>query len=141
MIEVSFMDISGFYALAANAIVAFHFTYVMFVVIGELTIILGWIFNWKWIRNMPFRIIHFIATLTVAIQALVKVPCPLTVWEADLRELAGQTAERDITFVARLIRSLIFFDFPDWFFLMLYVGFGAIVLITLILVPPKIKRK
>jgi len=135
------MDISDLYAFVANAIVAFHFTYVMFVVIGELAIILGWIFHWHWIRNLPFRIIHFIATLTVAIQALVKVPCPLTVWEADLRELAGQASERDITFVARLIRSVIFFDFPDWFFLMLYVGFGAIVLITLILVPPKIKKK
>ena len=135
------MDISDLYAFAANAIVAFHFTYVMFVVIGELAIILGWIFHWHWIRNLPFRIIHFIATLTVAIQALVKVPCPLTVWEADLRELAGQASERDIRFVARLIRSVIFFDFPDWFFLMLYVGFGAIVLITLILVPPKIKKK
>ncbi len=135
------MDISDLYAFVANAIVAFHFTYVMFVVIGELAIILGWIFHWHWIRNLPFRIIHFIATLTVAIQALVKVPCPLTVWEADLRELAGQASERDIRFVARLIRSVIFFDFPDWFFLMLYVGFGAIVLITLILVPPKIKKK
>ena len=135
------MNTSDLYAFAANAIVAFHFIYVMFVVIGELTIISGWIFHWQWIRNMTFRVIHFIATLTVAVQALVKVPCPLTVWEADLRELAGQTSERDITFVARLIRAVIFFDFPDWFFLMLYVGFGAIVLITLILVPPKLKRK
>jgi hypothetical protein len=135
------MNISDLYAFAANAIVAFHFIYVMFVVMGELAIILGWIFHWQWIRNLPFRVVHFIATLTVAIQALVKVPCPLTVWEAALRELAGQASDRDITFVARLIRSLIFFNFPDWFFLMLYVGFGAIVLITLILVPPKLKRK
>lgn len=130
-----------FFSLSANILVGIHFLYVMFVILGELAILTGWLLKWKWIRRLPFRITHLLATVTVAVQSLLDLPCPLTVWENQLRAKAGQTAEWEITFIGRLLRSLIFYDFPDWFFMLLYVGFGGIVILTVILVPPRRKRK
>lgn len=136
-----FTDLSGYYTLFADLIVGFHFTYVMFVVLGQIVIILGWIFKWQFVRNPYFRIIHFLSILVVAAQAILNVPCPLTIWEYQLRELGGQTAEWDISFVGRLLRLLIFFRFPAWFFTVLHVGFASVVLITLVLVPPRFKKR
>ncbi|GAG91807.1 unnamed protein product, partial [marine sediment metagenome] len=76
----------------------------------------------------------------VALESLVDVLCPLTEWEYNLRELAGQRVERDISFLGRLLRRIIFYDFPSWAFTLMYVGFGALVILTFILIPPRRKR-
>jgi hypothetical protein len=136
-----FNDLSNHYTLLADLIVGFHFLYVMFVVFGQVVIVLGWIFKWTFIRNPWFRIIHFLSILVVAAQAILAMPCPLTIWEYQLRELGGQTAEWEISFIGRLLRLLIFFDFPAWFFTVLHVGFASVVLLTLVLVPPRFGRK
>jgi hypothetical protein len=135
------IDFSKHYTLFADLIVAFHASYVMFVVFGQVFILLGWIFKWAFIRNPYFRVIHFLSILVVAAQAILKMPCPLTIWEYQLRELAGQNAQWEISFIGRLLRLLIFFDFPPWFFTILHVGFASVVLITLILVPPKFNKR
>jgi hypothetical protein len=129
------------YALLADLIVAFHLAYVAFAVGGELLILIGGIAKWEWVKNLPFRIVHLIAVVFVALEALIGMICPLTKWEYNLRRMAGQSAEEDITFVGRLIRMIIFYDFPNWFFTLLYVGFGGLVVLTLLLVPPKRKNK
>jgi threonine/homoserine efflux transporter RhtA len=41
-----------------------------------------------------------------------------------------------MSFLARLVRKIIFYDFPPWVFTALYVGFGALILVTFILVKP-----
>ncbi len=127
---------STIYLLGADLLVTTHFLYVAFVVAGEAAILLGWHRNWVWVRNLLFRTVHFVAILIVAVQAVLRIPCPLTVWEYRLREMAGQTADWELSFVARLFRRIVFHPLPDWFFLLLYIGFGALVLITLFLVPP-----
>lgn len=129
------------YALLADLIVAFHLAYVSFAVGGELLILIGGIVKWEWVKNLPFRIVHLIAVVFVALEALIGMICPLTKWEYNLRRMAGQSAEEDITFVGRLIRMIIFYDFPNWFFTLLYVGFGGLVVLTLLLVPPKRKKQ
>lgn len=132
----------NFYSVLADVIVAFHFLYVSFAAGGEVLVLLGAAFKWKWIRSKTFRIIHLIAVLFVAIESVIGVLCPLTDWEYDLRQLAGQRVERDISFIGRLIRMIIFYDFPQWVFTTMYVGFGIMVLLTFILVPPhKLNRK
>lgn len=128
------------YAFLADLIVAFHLLYVSFAVGGEIFILIGGIVKWNWVRNLPFRIVHLIAVVFVALEALIGMICPLTKWEYNLRRMAGQSAEEDITFVGRLIRMIIFYDFPDWFFTLLYVGFGGLVVLTLLLVPPRRKK-
>ena len=135
------MHTEQWFGLIADVIVGFHFSYVMFVVLGQAVIVIGFFLKWPFIRNPYFRVIHFISILIVALQALLNVPCPLTVWENNLRDLAGQHVEWDISFIGRLLRHLVFYDFPTWFFTILHVSFASVVLLTLLFIPPRFKAK
>jgi hypothetical protein len=128
-------------AFLADLIVVVHFGIVSFCVLGELAILAGAALKWGWVRNLAFRIVHLCVVLYVAGEAILGVPCPLTEWEYDLRLAAGQRYDQDMSFVARLVRSVIFYDFPAWVFTALYVGFGALVLIALVLVPPRRRNR
>jgi hypothetical protein len=130
---------SGGYGFAADAIVVFHFCYVLFAVGGELLILLGWLLHWRWIRNFPFRINHLAAVVLVAVEALIGVLCPLTEWEYRLRQLAGQSLEEQIPFMARLVRRIIFYDFPTWVFTLTYILFALLVAATFFFAPPRRK--
>jgi hypothetical protein len=133
--------LTSIYGLFADLIVSFHFMYVMFVVLGLAIIIIGRIFKWKWIHNPWFRVIHFLSILVVAGQAILNIPCPLTIWENNFRIMAGQQVDLDISFIGRLLRLIIFYRFPAWFFTVLHVSFASIVLLTLVLIPPHFKKK
>jgi hypothetical protein len=128
---------SGLYGLAADAVVVFHLFYVLFAVGGELLILLGGLFGWRWVRNLTFRIAHLLALVVVAAEALVGALCPLTGWEYRLRLLAGQSVEEQIPFMARLIRRIIFYDFPAWVFTLTYILFALLVAASFFLVPPQ----
>ena len=128
------------YAIFADLIVFFHMLYVIFAVGGEAVILLGALLRWRWIRNIVFRIVHIAAGLIVSIESMADFLCPITEWEHQLRRLAGQTVEEDITFIGRLIRLIVFYDFPDWAFSVMYIGFGIMVVLTFVLIPPK-RRK
>ncbi len=128
------------YAVAADLMVFLHLLYVSFTIGGTLLILAGGLFHWSWVRNWIFRLIHLAAVLLVAVEALIGVWCPLTVWEWRLRALAGQDYEGEISFVGRLIRQIIFVELPDWGFTVMYIGFGALILGIFLLIPPK-RRK
>ncbi len=131
----------GFYGFAADFIVLFHLCYVLFAVGGELFIILGGLFRWVWIRNLTFRIIHLLAVVAVAVEALIGVLCPLTEWEYRLRLRADQIIEEEIPFMARLVRRLIFYDFPAWVFTLLYILFALVVAASFFFIPPRRKSR
>jgi len=124
------------FAFLADAIVFLHFCYVTFTVGGEIAILLGGGLSWAWVHNLPFRLVHLVSVALVAVEALAGASCPLTVWEYRLRLLAGQRVEAQISFIARLVRSIIFYDLPSWVFLTAYVGFAVAVAVTFILLPP-----
>ncbi len=130
-----------YYAFVADLIVFFHLLYVIFAVGGELMIITGGVFKWKWIRNFPFRIAHLIAVVFVAIEALMGMICPLTEWEYRFRVLAGQQIDKDITFIGQIIRKIIFYNFPAWVFTTMYIGFAVIVILSIFIFPPIKKGK
>jgi hypothetical protein len=125
--------------LAADLIVFFHLLYVLFTVGGEVLVLFGGAIGWHWVRNRIFRLIHLIASFFVAVEALVGVMCPLTTIEYILRRRAGQTIDNEISFVGRLIRSIIFYDFPPVFFTILYVSFAALVIASYFIIKPKKK--
>jgi hypothetical protein len=129
------------YRWAADAVVLFHFCYVLFAVGGEALILFGWLLRWRWIRNLTFRIVHLASVVVVAVEALIGVLCPLTEWEYRLRVLAGQTVEDQIPFMARLVRRIIFYDFPAWVFTLTYILFALLVAATFLLVPPRRKKR
>lgn len=124
-------------ALLADALVVIHLLYILFVVGGEAAIIAGGIRGWDWVRNLWFRVVHLCAIVLVAAEAVLGWICPLTEWEYRLRIAAGQQGDRDISFVGRLFRLLVFYDLPNWFFTILHVSVALLVVMTLILVPPR----
>lgn len=124
------------YGLAADAIVAVHVGYVSYVVLGQLLIWLGLVLGWSWVRNPWFRWTHLLMIGIVGLEAVLSIDCPPTLWEAQLRELAGQEAS-SVSFVGRLLHGLIFVDWPPWVIDSLHVVFALVVLATFVLVPPR----
>ncbi len=125
----------------ADIVVFIHLLYVLFTVAGELFILLGGAFKWRWIRNMPFRIIHMIASFFVAFEVFIGMTCPLTSLEYTLRTEAGQYVNTQISFIGQLIRKIIFYDFPPVFFILLYTGFALLVILSFIFIPPRRKNR
>jgi hypothetical protein len=120
----------------ADAIVVVHAAYVSFVVFGLVAILLGIVCRWGWVRNFWFRSIHLIMIGIVVGEALAGIPCPLTVWEAELRKLAGQTAYTG-DFLGHWAHRLIFVPAKPWVFTLVYILFGLAVFMTFILAPPR----
>jgi hypothetical protein len=129
------------YALLADLIVMFHLLYVIFAVGGQVAIMVGAWLRWHWIRQPIFRIVHIIAVAFVAFEAAIGMICPLTEWEYNLRQLAGQSVDRDLSFITRLVRMIIFYDFPPWVFTCMHTSFGLLVILTFVLVPPRFHNK
>lgn len=129
------------YSALADLLVAIHATYVSFVVVGLLLIWIGLAFGWQWIRNPWFRVTHLVAILIVALEAIFGIECPLTGWERQLREAAGQPVS-EASFIGRVFHNLLFYeDVPAWVFTALHIGFGVIVLVTYLLAPPRFRKK
>jgi Protein of Unknown function (DUF2784) len=124
------------YRLLADLIVAVHAAYVAFVLFGLLAILLGVVFRWAWVRNWWFRVLHLLAILIVAGEALLNIACPLTAWEQRLRALGGDSS-RGGTFIGNLLHDLIFYEASDWAFTTAYVAFALVVALTFWLAPPE----
>lgn len=124
------------YGYLADFIVGVHVAYVSYVVVGLLLILLGLALRWKWVRNRWFRLTHLLAITVVALEAIFDIECPLTVWERELRGLAGQTTD-DATFMGRLLHNLVFYDLPPWAFTIIYIAFALVVLGAFLLAPPR----
>jgi hypothetical protein len=116
----------------ADAVLLVHFAFVAFVVGGLALIWIGAAAGWRWVRNFWFRAAHLAAIGFVAAEALAGILCPLTLWEAALR---GTQAEK--SFIAHWVHRLLFYDFPEWTFTMLHVGFALLVAMTWFLVRPE----
>jgi hypothetical protein len=124
------------YGYLADAVVAVHVAYVSYVLLGQLAIVVGAACKWRWVRNPWFRWSHVAAIVIVAVEALLGIVCPLTLWEDDLRRLAGQEVSGE-TFVGRWLHGLIFYDVPPWILETCYIAFALLVIGTLVLVPPR----
>lgn len=126
------------YALLADVVVAVHVGYVGYVVLGQLLIIIGAGLGWAWVRNPWFRWTHLLAIAIVAVEAIMKWRCPLSIWEEQLRLLAGQDINSSETFLGRLFQQILFIHgMPESFFTTLYLAMFVIVLQGLIMCPPR----
>lgn len=127
------------YSILADAVVAAHLAYVLFVLLGLVAILVGYVRKWGWVRNVWFRAIHFAMIAIVVVEALLSITCPLTTWETALRAKAGEQAASG-SFVGRLAHELLFMDFSPQFFTVAYCVFGGLVLATFVLVPPRLRK-
>ena len=127
------------YHVEADLVAAVHAAYIAFVVFGFIAIMLGVAMGWQWVRNVYFRAAHLAAILLVCVEAMIGVSCPLTILEDRLRVLGADTPYPG-SFVGYVLDRLIFYDFPQWLFTSVYLSFGALVLLTFLLAPPRIGR-
>ncbi|HJR08929.1 MAG TPA: DUF2784 domain-containing protein [Pyrinomonadaceae bacterium] len=127
------------YSLLADLLLAIHIAYVAYILLGLVLIWVGLWRRWNWVRSPWFRLTHFAAILIVVLELIFKTSCPLTVWELELRSLAGQTVS-EATFIARLMRYLLFIMIPGWMAQLIYIGFALAIVLTFILAPPRWNR-
>lgn len=126
------------YGLLADLIVAAHVGYIAYVVGGQLLIIVAAPMRWQWARNPWFRFTHLAAIGVVVYEAINKLRCPLTVWEEQLRELAGQAFNGSETFMGRVLHDIMFIDNkPEIFFTTMYIGVLVLVIQGVVMYPPR----
>jgi len=122
--------------ILADLIVVFHAGYVSFVVFGLMAILAGIVFRWRWVRNFWFRAIHLLMIGIVVGEALAGVPCPLTVWEKQLRTRAGEISYAG-DFLGYWAHRVIFYRAEPWVFTLIYAVFGLAVVSAFVLSPPR----
>jgi hypothetical protein len=132
------MSITTLAVCLADIIALIHLGYVIFVILGFALIVAGVIFKWQWIRNPWFRILHLAAIITVAMEAILGLHCPLTVLEFRLRYSSRAVQERT-SFIGNFINSVLFYEAPAWLFTAVYAAFAMLVFITFVMAPPKRK--
>ena len=130
------MDKQHWLTLAADCLLIIHVLFIGFVVGGLLLIIMGLTRNWTWVRNPWFRGAHLAAISIVVAQAWLNVICPLTIWENQLREAAGEAAYTG-SFIRYWLHRLIFYQAPDWVFTLCYTAFATLVVLTWVYAPPR----
>ena len=123
-------------ALAADLLLFLHFAFVVFVVGGLALVWIGGYLQWAWVRNPYFRLGHLCAIGVVVAQSWLGILCPLTRWEMQLREKAGESTYEG-SFIAHWLGDLLYIEAPWEAFLIAYTIFGLLVLGSLFLIPPK----
>src|SRR5262249_31586971 len=121
----------------ADVIVIFHVCYVAFVVLGLVAILAGIVFRWGWVRNPWFRGIHLLMIGIVVGESLAGIPCPLTVWEKQLRVNAGQ-ATYPGDFLGYWAHQVLFYRAEPWVFTVIYSLFGLAVVAAFVVAPPRL---
>jgi hypothetical protein len=130
------MESSFFNLIAADAILLLHVLFVAFVIMGLSLIIIGKFLNWSWVRNPWFRIAHLAAIGVVVLQSWLGVNCPLTTWEMAFRSGAGETVYFG-SFISHWIGIFLYYQAPEWVFVVCYSAFGALVAASWFWVPPR----
>lgn len=126
-------------SLLANILLIFHFLYVSYIVFGFGYIWLGFFLKWSSIRNPVFRWTHLAAMGIVILETALNIFCPLTEWEAELRGMAGQTMAYPEGFIPYWTHQILYYDWPVWVFQTMYILFFLIMILTLLMIPPKRK--
>ena len=121
--------------LAADLTLIAHAAFVVFVVAGQAVILVGWMLDWRWPRNVPFRLVHAGAIALVVLESWFGVTCPLTWIEFRLRSAAGSPLEAE-SYMGYWLQQFIFHDAPSWVFALVYTSFAAVVAASLVFYPP-----
>jgi polyferredoxin len=113
-------------ALLADAILTLHVGIVVFVVGLLPLVLLGGALGWHWVRHFGLRLTHLILMVFIAAQAWLGQLCPLTVWEQDLRRIAGQDSYGE-SFIEHWLSRLLYWEAPWWAFVAAYTAFAGLV--------------
>ncbi|MGF1678852.1 MAG: DUF2784 domain-containing protein [Candidatus Methylacidiphilales bacterium] len=117
---------TGTYRILADVVLITHVSFVAFVVLGLVAILCGGIAGWRWVRDPWFRSAHLAGIGLVVLQVWLGMICPLTTWEMDLREKAGDVMYEG-TFIAHWLQKILYVEAPPWVFVVSYTVFGLAV--------------
>ena len=120
----------------ADAILALHLAIVAFNVVMPPAILAGAWRGWRWVRHRGLRLGHLGGMGVVALQAALGDLCFLTVWEAELRRVAGQQGSGG-SFVETLLAEALYVDVPLTVLIPIYLGWAGLSLALWWLVPPR----
>jgi hypothetical protein len=118
--------------MLADAVLAVHCAIVVFITAGLPLIWIGAALRWSWIRIRWLRLLHLGAIGFVALESLVGIACPLTVWEALLRQRRPVEG-----LIQQWVERALYHDLPAWMFTLAYTVFAAAVAATWWAVPPR----
>jgi len=114
------------YLQLADLTLLLHFAFVLFVVVGEVLIVLGNLLRWHWVNLFWFRALHLASIALVTSSSWLGARCPLTTLESWLRMRGGGTTY-DVSFIAFWVQRLLYYQAPDWIFTLLYTLFALLV--------------
>ena len=123
------------YGFWADLIGVVHTLFLLFVVVGQVLILAGWGLGWAWTRNQTFRYVHLGAIAYVVVQQWLGQWCPLTIWESEMRRMAGEQGYQ-AGFIADWLERLLYYSAPGWVFTVVYTLFGALVMATYVYYRP-----
>ncbi len=123
------------YQALADAVLLLHALLVVFIVAGLLLTLVGGQRQWLWVRNWWFRIAHLGCIVVVVVLAWADRLCPLTSAEIWLRSQAGASIYSG-SFVQYWLQRLLYYDAPEWTFIVAYTAFGLVVVIVWLRIPP-----
>ena len=126
-------------AFWADVLLLLHFAFVMGVILPVPLIAAGAVFKWRWVHNAWFRCIHLSMIVIVALQAVAGVICPLTIWESQLRQMAGGEGY-EYTFMRYWVSRLMFYQAEPWVFTVAYCLFTALIVSLFWIAPVRWKN-
>lgn len=121
--------------LAADLVLAAHVLFAAFIAGGLALVWAGLFLGWGWVRHRGFRLAHAAAMALVAAESLAGVFCPLTEWEWRLRRAAGQAGEAAPSFMDRLAQGLLYQDWDEGAFTLIYLAVLALIALAFWRVP------
>ena len=121
-------------ALLADLLVGIHLIWVLFIILMVPVVFIGARAGLNFVRNFWLRTVHLLMMAYVAGEALLGIPCPLTVWENQARRAAGE-AGYERSFIGKLMHDLLYYDLPPAVFTTAYVLFTLLIVLMMIRVP------
>jgi hypothetical protein len=127
------------YQLIADVLLTFHVAIALFIVGGLVLIVGGNLAGWAWVNGWAFRAAHLAAIAYVVAESWLGIACPLTTWEMDFRAKAG-VATYDRSFISYWLARLLYYEAPEWAFVLAYSLFGLAVAVAWWRFPPGGRR-
>jgi polyferredoxin len=122
----------------ADVILVLHALVVLFNLGAVPVIWVGHFRGWPFVRNFYFRLLHLLLVGVVAAESALGIMCPLTTWEDAVRSSTATGPPRRNGFIAYWLHQLLFYELPDWVFIVAYILFFLLVVFTLYRVRPQL---
>ena len=129
-----------FYKIFADIIVATHFIWILFMLVGFILTLYG--FFWKGFFDCwLFRTLHLFGIVYVGLLATLRHYCPLTILENILRSKYNPNLIYPGSFIAHYMEKLVYPEVNPLIILIPTVIIGIFTIIVFIIKPPTKIRK